>query len=367
MKIVTIVGARPQFIKAAALSREIALHDGIDEVIIHTGQHFDDNMSHVFFKELHIPPPTHTLKKMGDSHGEMTGNMLIEIENLLKQDTPDVVLVYGDTNSTLAGALAASKLHIPIAHVEAGLRSYNKKMPEEQNRILTDHLSTWLFAPTEQAVKNATKENIAPHSIHNVGDIMQDVAHFYGNREKITNNPLLKKIELKNRDYILATFHRAENTDSPTRMTTIVNALCELGKAFSIILPLHPRTKKVLNHLNLLKELEKHTTVINPVGYLDMVTLEKKASVIVTDSGGIQKESYFYHTPCVTLRDETEWVELLAEGHNLLCPPLSESNIIDAVHQQWHRTLDYDKNPLYGTGNTAQNIINILKNTQIKA
>ncbi|MFM7580366.1 MAG: non-hydrolyzing UDP-N-acetylglucosamine 2-epimerase, partial [Microcystaceae cyanobacterium] len=302
MKIVTIVGARPQFIKAATVSRVLRSTPHCQEILVHTGQHYDKNLSDIFFEELEIPKPDYHLGIGSGSHGQQTGRMLEAIENVLLTEKPDGVLVYGDTNSTLAGALAAVKLHIPIAHVEAGLRSFNRQMPEEINRVLTDHSSDLLFAPTIAAVNHLKKEGIDPQKIHLVGDVMYDAALFYGkkgDRPSSVLQTLLKTLKLEPQNYILATIHRAENTDRQQRLTAIFEAFQQIAKTIPVVMPLHPRTQKFLHDYQL-EILTQNLTLIDPVGYLDMVQLEKNARLIVTDSGGIQKEAYFYQVPCLT-------------------------------------------------------------------
>lgn len=311
MKIVTILGARPQFIKAGTLSRAIALHPSIQEVIVHTGQHYDTAMSDIFFEQMHIPKPDYFLGIGGKSHGAMTGQMIEKIEEVLLIEKPDWVLVYGDTDSTLAGALAASKLHVKIAHVEAGLRSFNMKMPEEINRIVTDRISTLLFCPTEAAVQNLQNEGFETFTCKIVqsGDVMYEGALFY---RQYAQKPTL---HVKN-DFVLCTIHRAENTDDEVRLKSIFDALNEIAKQRQIVLPIHPRTRNALKAQNY--QLSPNITLIEPVGYLEMIWLIDHCSLVMTDSGGLQKEAYFFHKPCMTLRDETEWVELVACGANVL-------------------------------------------------
>lgn len=320
MKILTIVGARPQFIKASAVSRAIQAFNRtnelqLNEVILHTGQHYDDRMSAIFFEQLEIPKPKYNLGIVEKSHGAMTGKMLEQIENVLFEETPDILLIYGDTNSTLAAALAAVKLHIPVAHVEAGLRSFNKLMPEEINRIVADHVATFLFCPTETAVKNLANEGIFEH-VHNVGDVMYDVTLTY--RQKAERNCQLSQWDVKEKAYVLCTIHRAENTDHRARLESIFSALAEMSRDIPVVLPLHPRTHKMLREYRLDSLLE-NLQIIEPVSYLEMTRLEMSAKAIVTDSGGIQKEAYFHQVPCLTLRDETEWVETVDMGCNFLC------------------------------------------------
>jgi UDP-GlcNAc3NAcA epimerase len=356
-KIVTVLGARPQFIKASAVSAAIAKAESLDEVVIHTGQHFDANMSDVFFAELGMSRPAHHLNIHGGSHGAMTGRMLSEVERVLLEEKPDVVLVYGDTNSTLAGALAAIKLHIPVAHVEAGLRSFNMRMPEEINRILTDRISSWLFAPTAAAMQHLVTEGVDPAKIHLVGDVMYDVALHHGARVS-PDTGMLRQLNLQPGSYVLATVHRAENTDSPERLGAIVDALDSIAKNIRVVWPMHPRTRAVLQRGGRLEQLSRQVTLIDPVGYLDMVQLEKHSALIATDSGGVQKEAFFFGVPCVTLRDETEWIELVASGWNRLVPPLSGDDIRSAIEGAVG-----SKGQLvvpYGDGRAAEKIVDCL-------
>lgn len=325
-KIVTVLGARPQFIKASVVSNAIQKFEQLQEVLVHTGQHFDSNMSDVFFDELGISKPDYYLDIHGGTHGAMTGRMLAEIERVLIIEKPDVVLVYGDTNSTLAGALASAKLQIPVAHVEAGLRSFNMTMPEEINRILTDRISHWLFTPTQVAKQHLLREGFGQEQIHPVGDVMFDVALHHGQRVK-PDMGLMTRMGLSAKGFVLATVHRAENTDSATRLRAIAGALIETAKKLPVVWPLHPRTKAVLQQMGLLDLLASKVHFTEPLGYLDMVQLEKFAALIVTDSGGVQKEAFFYQVPCVTLRDETEWVELVDAGWNRLAPPVDKELI----------------------------------------
>lgn len=317
LRLTTIVGARPQFIKAAALSRIIRSEFGgrIEELLVHTGQHHDANMSDVFFEELDIPPPASNLEISGGSHGAMTGRMLAAIETVLLDQKPDCVLIYGDTNSTLAAALAAAKLHIPVAHVEAGLRSFNMRMPEEINRIVADRLSAMLFCPTEAAVANLAAEGVTANVL-NVGDVMYDVALFAATRAESSTN-ILKRLDLTAGNFVLATCHRAENTDDRSRLEGIVHALAEIASDMPVVLPLHPRTRKLVAEHGLGDQLRR-LVVTDPLSYLEMVALERSARTIATDSGGVQKEAFFYRVPCVTMRDETEWVETVAAGCNTI-------------------------------------------------
>jgi len=349
MKILSVLGARPQFIKAAAVSRVIKETQGLKEVIVHTGQHFDKNMSDIFFSEMDIPNPDHMLNINSLSHGAMTGRMLEQVEVVIKKEEPDVVMVYGDTNSTIAGALAAKKLHVKVAHVEAGLRSFNIKMPEEVNRILTDRISDILFCPTDTAINNLKKEGFDNFDINIIknGDVMQDAALYYA-KASSERSSIIKKLGLK--DYILGTIHRAENTDDPERMLNIVNALNDVNKDIRIVLPLHPRTKKILKKLGLNLEVD----VIDPVGYFDMIELIKNSKLVITDSGGLQKEAFFFDKHCVTLRDETEWVELIQNGYNILAGS-NKNAIKDNITKMLSKTSDFSLN-LYGEGQ-ASNII----------
>ncbi|WP_434133612.1 UDP-N-acetylglucosamine 2-epimerase (non-hydrolyzing) [Sporomusa sphaeroides] len=353
MKIVTVVGARPQFVKAAVVSRA-ASEENITEVIVHTGQHYDTNMSDVFFQEMQIPKPNYFLGIGGKSHGALTGQMLEKIEFVLMDEKPDVVLTYGDTDSTLAGALAAAKLHIPVAHVEAGLRSFNTAMPEEINRILTDRISRWLFCPTEAAVQNLLDEGYGNtcrnHHVYNVGDVMYDAALFY---QKIAQ-PSRTVLDLldKQSEFYLATVHRAENTDNPERLCAIFQALDEISSHKAVILPLHPRTRKVIAGMKLpLKNIE----VIDPVGYFDMLTLLTHCNAVFTDSGGVQKEAYFFKKLCITLRDETEWVELVEYGYNALVGA-DKVKILDAQAGLASKRFDFSTE-LYGDGTAGEKII----------
>lgn len=348
-KILTIIGARPQFIKASVVSKAIAEADGLQEVIVHTGQHFDANMSDIFFDQLAIPRPHHQLDIHGGSHGAMTGRMLIEIEKVLQQERPDCVLVYGDTNSTLAGALAAAKLHIPVAHVEAGLRSFNMQMPEEVNRILTDRVSNILFSPTDAAVGNLAKEgfpytmaNGQPQHIAQVGDVMQDSAQLFASRASAPEGIAMGD------GFVLATMHRAENTDAPERLAAIITALDSVALSTPVVLPMHPRTRGVLAQRGIHL---RHITLIDPVGYLQMLWLLQHCGLVVTDSGGVQKEAFFMGKACVTLRDQTEWVELLDVGANVLVGA-DQEKIINAIQRNLGRAV-CDEGALYGGGQAA--------------
>lgn len=341
-KVVSVVGARPQFVKAAALSRAFAGCDGIEEVMIHTGQHFDANMSDIFFNELGIPAPKHHLGVGGGKHGEMTGKMLAGIEEILLAEAPDCLLIYGDTNSTLAGALAASKLNIAVAHVEAGLRSFNRRMPEEVNRVLSDHVSKWLFCPTQTAVKNLQDEGITD-GVHMVGDVMYDAALDAAKRAE-EGSDILARLDLAPGSYSLATVHRAENTDDPKRLQAVFDHLKAVSALRPVVLPLHPRTANAVKKHNISLDF---LTVIDPVGYLDMTALLVKCHDVHTDSGGVQKEAYFHGKECVTLRDETEWVETIEAGWNRLWTQPEKAIEKRAIAD-------------YGTGNCAGEIVSIL-------
>jgi len=356
MKILTIIGARPQFIKASVVSKAIQETAGLQEVLLHTGQHFDTNMSDVFFDQLAIPRPDYQLDIHGGNHGDMTGRMLIEIEKVLLQEKPDWVLVYGDTNSTLAGALAAVKLHIPVAHVEAGLRSFNMQMPEEVNRILTDQISRVLFCPTDSAMVNLKKEGFTDKKIDvlKVGDVMQDSANLFAQRSVAP-----KDFSLEN-GFILTTLHRAENTDNPQRLKAIVEALNHLHHhVVPVVLPLHPRTRNVIAEQGLV--LEVH--IIDPVGYLEMIWLLQHTGLVLTDSGGVQKEAFFFGKACVTMRDQTEWIELIESGANELVSADTDK-IIDAATRNVNRIVKDEQN-LYGGGVAAQRIVSELQTIKI--
>lgn len=361
MKIITIVGARPQFIKAAAVSQKLRVTPGIQEVLVHTGQHYDNNMSNVFFQELEMELPDYHLGIGSQTHGAQTGRMLEAIEQVLLQENSQMVLVYGDTNSTLAGAIAAVKLHIPVVHVEAGLRSFNRQMPEEINRLLTDHAAELLFAPTDVAVDNLRAEGIAAEKIHLVGDVMYDAALYYGTKA-LQKSSIVQQLGLISQDYILATIHRAENTDDISRLQAIFGGLIAVTEKIPVVCPLHPRTRSTLLREGLLSDVGKSLQLIEPLGYLDMVMLEKNATVIVTDSGGVQKEAFFYRVPCVTLRAETEWTELVQWGWNQLLPPLSietvSRGIFDVMLNKAEREVP---SGLYGGGEAGAKIVKMLK------
>jgi UDP-GlcNAc3NAcA epimerase len=354
MKIVSIVGARPQFVKAAVLSRQFQSYPNIEEVIIHTGQHFDINMSDVFFDEMKIPRPNYFLGINGLNHGAMTGQMIEKIEEVLIKEKPNWVLVYGDTNSTLAGSLAAVKLQIKVAHVEAGLRSYNLEMPEELNRIITDRISTLLFCPTQNAIKNLDKEGFKflPSKVVYTGDIMEDAAYYYEDqaiRPKDVPDELMS--------FILVTIHRAENTDNLLKLKSIFEALKKISKETTIILPLHPRTKSLLKN----KKIDTgNICIIDPIGYFNMIWLIKNCQLVMTDSGGLQKEAYFFNKYCITLRDETEWIELVENGYNILAGT-DEKNILKLFAEFKNKLFNHKIN-LYGGGDSARYIIDNLIN-----
>jgi UDP-GlcNAc3NAcA epimerase len=313
LAILTVVGARPQFIKAAPVSQALAKHGGFREILVHTGQHFDAGMSDVFFEELDIPPPSYNLEVNSLGHGAMTGRMLEKLEEVMQAEKPDGVLIYGDTNSTVAGALAAAKLHIPVAHVEAGLRSFNRRMPEEINRVVADHLSALLLCPTRTAVENLTREGI-DKGVHQVGDVMYDVTLLAVKRAQ-GRSRVLEENRLEPKSYAVATIHRAENTDDPDRFARILQWLSDRARETPIVMPVHPRTRKLMEVRNL---RPKGVLLVEPLGYLDMALLTHNAVAVFTDSGGLQKEAYFHRVPCVTLRDETEWVETVDAGWNRL-------------------------------------------------
>ncbi len=357
MKIASIVGARPQFIKCGSISREIARQKknfkDLNQIIIHTGQHFDKNMSNIFFQEMKIPKPNYSLGINKKSHGSMTGLMIEKIEKVLLKEKPDWVCVFGDTNSTLAGAIAASKLKIRIAHIEAGLRSFNKHMPEEINRIITDRVSHYLFCPTKTALKNLDKEGVSSWGdnikIFLSGDIMMDSALFYKNFSKKPLNLKIKK------NFILCTIHREENISNLSKLRNIISALNIISYTKQIILPLHPRTKKILtkNKINV-----SNLTLIKPLGYLNMVWLLDNCSLVMTDSGGLQKEAYFFSKPCITMREETEWIELIQLGVNYLAGSNKKKilNIFNKINSKDKKSFKFNKN-LYGSGNASKKVV----------
>jgi UDP-GlcNAc3NAcA epimerase len=351
LKILTIVGARPQFIKAAAVSRLFKQH--ADETIVHTGQHYDENLSKVFFDELDIPAPIYNLEVGSGSHGVQTGEMLAKVEAVLLRVEPDWVLVYGDTNSTLAGALAAAKLNLKLAHVESGLRSFNRRMPEEINRILTDHMADLLFCPSELASKNLKNEGIT-HHVYVVGDVMAESLAYAAQKSAEISN-ITDILGIRPGEYYLATLHRAENTDDPERLANILGAFSLLD--MPVILPMHPRTRQAIEDHDIRIDLSGgKIKAISPVGYLDMVQLEQSAKMILTDSGGIQKEAYWLKVPCVTLRDETEWIETVHSGWNVLTGG-EEDNIVDSIR---NFRIPHGHPELYGDGKAGQRIVDRL-------
>ncbi|MBO6027380.1 MAG: UDP-N-acetylglucosamine 2-epimerase (non-hydrolyzing) [Bacteroidales bacterium] len=358
MKIVTIIGARPQIIKAAALSRAIRERyaDRIQEVIVHTGQHYDDNMSQVFFDELGIPHPDHNLHVGSATHGVQTARMIEGIERILFDEKPDAIVLYGDTNSTLAGAVAASKIHVPVVHIEAGLRSFNKNMPEEINRIVCDHCSTLLFTPTQAGLDNLAKEgfpihNEGPYTIDNpkvyhCGDIMYDNSlHFSAIADQKVK--VLNSLGIAEKPYVLATLHRDGNTDDPARLNAILEAFTELSKEITVVLPMHPRTRKKATGFQ-----ADNIIITDPVSFLEMIQLEKHARLVLTDSGGVQKESYFFRKPCVILRPETEWVEIVKAGAATLADA-DKTKILEASHQ-YLKQPPVDFPAIFGDGHAAE-------------
>jgi len=355
LKIVTVVGARPQFIKTAAISRVLIEQyaSAVHEVLVHTGQHYDDNMSGVFFEELGIPPPAYHFELAGGSHAQMTGRMLPAIETVLLAEKPDWVLIYGDTNSTLAAALAAAKLHVPVAHVESGLRSFNMRMPEEINRIVADRLSSLLFCPSATSVDNLANEGIV-RGVHLVGDVMYDVALHVGAKAR-RDSQICESLGVAGRPFVLATCHRAENTDDLGRLSQIVDGLRQLSTQMPVVLPLHPRTSKILESNQLMGRLQG-VTLTAPLSFIDMVALEQSATVVVTDSGGVQKEAFFYGVPCVTTRDETEWVETVRSGWNTLVGADADAICTAALRPRPEGV----RPEFYGSGSASKLIVSAL-------
>lgn len=373
MRVLTVVGARPQFIKAAVVSRAIAEHNKragkaeIVEIIVHTGQHYDENMSDIFFAEMCISRPDYHLGVGGGSHGAMTGRMLERIEEVLVKEKPDAVLVYGDTNSTLAGALAAAKLQIPVAHVEGGLRNYDRTIPEELNRIVTDHLSTWIFCPSQLSVDNLAKEGLldkkrkkAKTYVYNVGDVMYDAVCFY--RDKIVPEPEIKKlVQNKGDGYCLATIHRAGNTDNVTVLENILIGFKRISQHIPVIIPLHPRTRNIIENSKIKMD---GLDIIDPVGYFEMLYLLQHSSIVITDSGGLQKEAYFFNKPCLTMLDYTPWVELVQCGANTIVesdPNLIYETAIRKLKETDHQEFSVE---LYGDGHAGEKIVKILVGSQ---
>lgn len=353
MKIVSIIGARPQFIKCAPLSRKLRTKHL--EILVHTGQHYDANMSEVFFNELNIPEPDYNLDVGSGYHGDQTGKMLSKIEQVLLKESPDFVLVYGDTNSTIAGALAASKLEIKVVHIEAGLRSFDRSMPEEINRVLTDHISNLLFCPTETAVTNLKVEGINDN-VYNVGDVMVD-AVLYNQKLAEEKSTILDDLKLVQKDFILATLHRPSNTDNFKNLSSIVKALSDVNE--NVVFPIHPRTEKYLRQFGLWNILNQNLIVIPPVGYLDMLKLMGNAKKVLTDSGGIQKESYVLGVPCITMRENTEWVETVEAGWNVLVG----SNYEKIINSIQNFEVTGPKSEIFGSGNASEKICRILTKT----
>jgi UDP-GlcNAc3NAcA epimerase len=355
VRVLSIVGARPQFVKGALVSRAWRSEDDVSEIVVHTGQHYDPEMSTIFFHELDIPRPDHDLGVGSGTHAVQTGLMMTRLEHVLLDESPDWVVVYGDTNSALAGALTAAKLLIPVAHVEAGLRSFNRAMPEEVNRVMVDHLSDLLFAPTEVSVENLRREGIVDASVHLVGDVMFDAARVFGEVAE-RRSQVIDRLDLANREYVLATVHRAENTDAPDRLRAIIAGLALLARDLPVVFPMHPRTRAAVGHLDV--DLGP-IRVIEPQGYLDMLMLERAAAVIATDSGGVQKEAFFHGVPCATLRNETEWVELVELGWNRLVSVNGASDVYEGVRSALG-TKGRAAFP-YGDGHTADKIVAILQ------
>ena len=350
-KIISIVGARPQFIKAATISRALMKYPDVEEILVHTGQHYDENMSSVFFKEMQIHEPKYNLEVNNMSHGAMTGRMIEQIEKVLIDEKPDLVIVFGDTNSTLAGALAAKKLHLPLAHVESGLRSFNMRMPEEINRILTDRITDLLYCPSQYAVNNLKAEGFKKFECEVVfpGDVTYDAALFYS-RLSEQKSDVIKTLHLDAGHFVLCTLHREENTDDPVRLNSIIEAIDTIAEEYSVLIPLHPRTQKILKQ----RKMETRGTIIDPVGYFDMLELIKNCKLIMTDSGGLQKEAYFFKKYCITLRDETEWKELVNAGVNYIVGA-DTSIILKAYHEVIHQDFRF-AGALYGNGNAAEKI-----------
>lgn len=351
MKIITIVGARPQFVKAAVVSRAFRHYaPDVTEIILHTGQHYDSDMSRIFFEELDIPDPNYNLAIGGGTHGQNTGRMIEQIEPILLEEKPDWVLVYGDTDSTLSGALAAAKLHIPVAHVEAGLRSFNRKMPEELNRVLTDHLSDLLLTPTEIATANLSKEGITGDNVRQIGDVMYDATLYYKDKAKKPEGIPAET------NFVLCTIHRAENTDDSQRLSSIIKAINEIAKETAVVLPLHPRTRQLLSEGSY---DTNNMTLINPVGYLEMIWLLTNCRLVITDSGGLQKEASFFNKPCLTTRDETEWVELVESGMNTLVGA-DNKKIIESALPYLNKKVRLPDHSFYGTGNAGLGVVTSL-------
>jgi len=357
-KILTVIGARPQFIKAAPVSKILKKQNRIKEIMVHTGQHYHDNMSKIFFEELEIAEPKYNLEIGSGTHAYQTGEMLKRLESVVISEKPDLVLIYGDTNSTLAGALVSSKLHIPIAHVESGLRSFNRRMPEEINRVIADHLSSMLFCPTKTAIENLRKEGITKN-VYFIGDVMYDVAIMFKNKAQ-QQSKIISKLNLKSKNYILVTIHRAENTDDKKRLLEILKSLEYISQKFEIIFPIHPRTKKMINFYDFDKFL-KNIKIIEPAGFLDMICLENNAMLILTDSGGVQKEAYFHKVPCVTLREETEWIETIKANWNFVVKDIKQEKILKAIKVMLDNNQKRNNISDYGKGEASKMIVEKIK------
>jgi UDP-GlcNAc3NAcA epimerase len=353
-KIITILGARPQFIKAAAFSHALKAQQHINEILLHTGQHYNNSLSDIFFREFNLAKPKYNLQVGSASHGYQTSQMLYKIEEVLLAEKPRCVLVYGDTNSTLAGALAAIKLHIPIIHIEAGLRSHNPYQAEEINRVLTDRISDLLFVPSIAAANNLIREAISADKIHEVGDIMYDVVKLFAC--KAQTSTILNDLALKAKDYIVVTIHRAENTDNAATLQKIFSELNKLSTQYNFVLPLHPRTEQSLRRSNL--KLSQNIKMTPPLGFLDMMKLVQNANLVITDSGGLQKEAFYHHIPCITLRDVTEWTELVHNGWNILLKPSEVSVLFHSISKAQNINLEW-QNP-YGQGDTADKIVAVV-------
>ncbi|HKF49246.1 MAG TPA: UDP-N-acetylglucosamine 2-epimerase (non-hydrolyzing) [Terracidiphilus sp.] len=359
MRILSIFGARPQFVKAALVSRRLRQDGEIDEVLVNTGQHYDEMMSDIFLRELEMPAPDYNLEAGSGSHAAQTARILERTEKVLITEKPDCAIVYGDTNSTLGGALAAAKLHIPVVHVEAGLRSFNRRMPEELNRVVTDHLADLLLAPSERAKGRLLDEGIPESRIEVVGDVMYDAAlHFLEISE--ASSTILQRLALTPKEYALCTIHRAENTEDLTRLDRILSAFDTVSLEMPVVLPVHPRLRDTIDSARFERNFSPNFKMIGPVGYLDMIALERNAAVVATDSGGVQKEAFFYQVPCVTLRGETEWMELIELGWNRLVPPDGTSDVAAALRSSIGAAGQTDARP-YGDGDAAGKIVNAVR------
>lgn len=355
-RILTVIGVRPQFIKAAAFSRVCTSRPGLSEILVHTGQHYDEGMNEIFFRELSIPEPKYHLNVGAGLQGEQTGKMIERLEKVMVDEKPDLVIVYGDTNSTLAGAIAAGKLRIPIAHIEAGLRSFNRWMPEEINRTLVDHASDLLFAPTETAIRNLANEGIKGDKVIKSGDIMFDGAlHFATISER--ESKILSNLNLTSKKFVLASVHRAENTDSKERLSAIIQGIRSLSKYIPVVLPLHPRTRRKMEEFSLSLQDSDSLIVCEPLGYLDMIMLQRNSALIATDSGGVQKEAFFFSVRCATLRAETEWVELVDAGWNKLIDPVSPEAVEMGLLSELNSPVPESKPDLYGDGRAGERIL----------